>query len=128
MKLRILIILLLFYGLACKHENGETPVSTNTETLTQMEFDKEKWRVKDGKDYPYRDQMLNAVIYNDSIRDLNRAEIIELLGEPSYYRDDKNFLYYRINETNIGFWTLHTKTMVIKLTDKNIVEWIKIHE
>ena len=74
-------------------------------------------------------QMLNAVVYNDTIRTLNtRIKLLELLGEPDYYRDDRSFLHYRITESRIAFFTLHTKTIVIKLSEDNAIEWIKIHE
>jgi len=92
----------------------------------EIPFDKTKWETQEGKDYPYRNQMVNDVLYNDSLRTLNQEQILNHLGEPSYTR--KKFLYYRITETRLGAWILHTKTIVIKLSEDNSVEWIKLHE
>ncbi len=89
-------------------------------------FDKVKWGVKEGKDYPYRDQMVNDVVYNDTIRTLGKVEIMELLGEPD--RINNGHLYYMIRQSRLASWPLHTKTMVIKLSDTDKVDWIKIHE
>jgi hypothetical protein len=78
---------------------------------------------------PYRDKMVDAIVYSDDVRTLKKEEIIKLLGEPTYYRENKNFLYYLIKQkTLLNIWTLHTKTLVIKLNDDNTVAWIKIHE
>lgn len=90
-----------------------------------MVFDKSRWNVSEGLDYPFRDRMVNDVVYNDTIRDLSKNEILDLLGEPD--RINENYLYYLVDQKRIGNWPLHTKTMVIKLTGDSI-EWIKIHQ
>jgi hypothetical protein len=95
---------------------------------SEMLFDKAKWKIKEGKNYPYRDKMLNDIVYNDTLRSLTKDKILDLFGEPTYYRTDKNFLHYLITKKSIGPWTLHTKTMVIKFADNKSIEWIKIHE
>jgi len=95
---------------------------------SEMVFDKAKWNAKNGADYPYRDKMVNDIVYNDTIRTLDKIEILDLLGEPSYYRNNKNFLYYTIKQKRLISWPLHTKSMVIKLSEDNTIEWIKIHE
>lgn len=82
--------------------------------------------MKDGKDYPFRDRMLNDILYSDTVRSQNKDEILELLGKPD--RINENYLYYMIAQKRIGSWPLHTKTMVIMLSDDNSVEWIKIHD
>ena len=70
--------------------------------------------------------MVDEVLYSDSLRTLSENEIINHLGKPSYIRED--FYYYRIKETRLGAWILHTKTIVIKLSEDSSVEWIKLHE
>ena len=90
-----------------------------------MVFDKVKWTIKDDDDYVYRELMLDDVIYNDTIRELDKNQLIELLGEPDYERD--THMYYRIKDVGIGSWSLKTKTMVIKLNPDSTVEWIKTH-
>ena len=108
-----LILFLILSCLACTNEN-------------QQPFDKEKWTTKEGKEYLYRNQMVQDLVYNDTIRTLNKTQLLELLGEPSYIRAE--YLYYRITETRLGSWTIHTKTIVIKLKEDTAIEWIKIHE
>jgi len=128
MKTQILILLLLVCGSSCNSERHENKDQANSEIATDIPFDKSKWSEKEGKDYLYRDQMLNAVVYNDTIRTLSKVQFVELLGEPDYLRDDPLYLHYRISETRLSFWTMHTKTMVVKLTEEDTIEWIKIHE
>lgn len=100
--------------------------SCGKENVPPIPFDHTKWNIKKGLDYPYRDQMVNEVLYSDSLRTLQKEGLIYLLGQPDYTREEH--LYYRINETRLGTWTLHTKTIVIKLSKDNSVEWIKLHE
>ena len=94
--------------------------------MAEITFDKTKWRVKEGLDYPNRDQMLNSIVYNDTVRALNKDEILDLLGEPD--RRNEGYLYYLISQRRLGFWPLHTKTLVIKLSGDNTIDWIRIHE
>ena len=89
-------------------------------------FNQKQWNTKEGKDYVYRPQMLNNVLYNDTIRSLNKEQLVSLLGNPDYTKE--NFMYYRIKEKRAGLWTLHTTTMVIKFKDEANIEWIKVHE
>ena len=121
------IFALACFGIACgcltEVSQSDGPHRPSSETTA---FDQTKWQIKEGKDYPYRDKMLDDVVYNDTIRTLHSHEVINLLGEPDYIRE--RHLYYRIRETRLGFWTLHTKTMVIKLAADDGIEWIKIHE
>jgi hypothetical protein len=88
-------------------------------------FNREKWNMKEDLDYPYRAQMLNDVLYNDTIRSLNKEEILELLGEPD--RKSEGHLYYKISQRRIGSWTLHQKSIVIKFENDSTIEWIKTH-
>ncbi len=118
MHIKNFILLLLLACTACNNNEKES--------IKQEKFNKEKWSIKSGDNYPFRDDMLNNVLHNDSIRKLNRVEIIELLGRPDKDRD--SFLYYRVNEEKLGILTLHTKTMVIKFTGDSSIEWIKLHE
>jgi hypothetical protein len=128
MRIRIFIVLLFVSCIACKSDGDKNAENEGMKQGIDMVFDKVKWEMKDGEAYPYREKMLNDVVYNDTIRTLNKDEILNLLGEPTYYRTDKNYLHYLITKTRLGFWTLHTKTMVIKFSEENTIEWIKIHE
>ena len=126
MKIRFFVVFLFLCFLACKTDREDNAENEKKEPNSEMVFDKLKWKTKAGLDYPYRDEMLNDVVYNDTVRALNKVEIIDLLGEPD--RINENYLYYMIAQKRLGFWPLHTKTMVIKLSEDNSIDWIKIHE
>ena len=117
---------MLLYILACNTEKDEKSETFYPGAMAEITFDKTKWRVKEGLDYPNRDQMLNSIVYNDTVRALNKDEILDLLGEPD--RRNEGYLYYLISQRRLGFWPLHTKTLVIKLSGDNTIDWIKIHE
>ena len=126
---RSIFVLLFLFGIAACHSESNQNNQIENESNSDLEkFDQSKWQLKQGKDHPFREQMVEDILYNDSIRALTREEMIELLGEPDYYRTDSNFLHYRIDETKLGFWTLHTKTMVCKYNMDGKLAWIKIHE
>lgn len=126
MRRIIFIIPLLLSVLACNSEKDEKPGLIDHETMSEITFDQTKWGIKEGLAYPYRDQMLNSIVYNDTVRSLNKDEILDLLGEPD--RKNNGYLYYLISQRRLGFWPLHTKTMVVKLSENNTIDWIKIHE
>ena len=123
---RTLIVFLIFACLACTPKREKHSENEQKEPVIEIEFEKSKWKLKQGKDYPYRDSMLHYVVYNDSIRALNKAEIVTLLGDPD--RINENYLYHTIAQKRIGSWPLHTKTLVIKFKRDDSIEWIKIHE
>jgi hypothetical protein len=124
----ILIPFLIVNILSSVAYSETTKVQDQSLPKNKTIFDQDKWRIKQGKDYPYRDEMLNDIVYTDKFRTLKKNEIIAELGEPSYYRDDKDYLYYVISQTRLLSWPLHTKTLVIKISKNNSVEWIKIHK
>lgn len=126
MRIKPLLIPFLLCCFACNSESEQKSGIENRGVETEFAFDKTKWSAKEGKDYLYRKQMLNDVLYNDTLRVLNKDEIIEMLGEPD--RSNDGYLYYMIAQKRLGFWPLHTKTMVIKLADDSLIDWIKIHE
>ena len=118
--LRILLLLCIFTGCVEEKETASSDV------IDEIVFDSKKWKSKQGSDYPYREEMVNSVLYNDSIRTLTKPQIIELLGNPE--RTNDNHLYYLIHQRKIGMWTFKASYLVIKCTDKDSVEWIKLHE
>lgn len=89
-------------------------------------FDKEKWKMRDGNGYAYRDKMLHDVVYNLGLKGMPKDTLIALLGEPD--RKDFDHLFYAISSDQIMLLTLHSKTLVIKLDKNGLVEWRKIHE
>jgi len=125
-RLKALIVPILLALFACNSEKDAKSGSIDPAAKVEISFNKTKWGVKEGLDYPHRDQMLNSVVCNDTIRALNKDEITNLLGEPD--RSNEGYLYYTISQKRLGSWPLHTKTMVIKIMGDGTIEWIKIHK
>ena len=92
----------------------------------QVSFNSQKWKTKNDSGYPYREEMVNSVLYSDSIRTLRKPEVLALLGEPD--RTNENHYYYLIDQSNLGLWTLHSSSIVIKFNEQDSVEWIRLHE
>jgi hypothetical protein len=123
--MKIILYFLLLFCLACKNDTEQTPETTKKEVATDTLFDKEKWKVKDGYSYAYRDKMLHDLVYNVPLKGLKKSEVLELLGLPN--RINNNYLFYIIDEKRAFFFPLHVRTLVIKLDKANTVEWRKIH-
>jgi hypothetical protein len=126
MNIRVFIVIVFIFSFACKTDEDKNTDSEKMKMPDEMVFDQEKWETKDGADYPFRDKMVNNLIYNDSVRTLDKEEIIDLLGDPN--RINENFIYYTIAQKRLGLWPLHTRTLVIKFSPDNTIDWMKIHE
>tara|TARA_R110000850_G_scaffold107089_2_gene218512 strand:- start:451 stop:819 length:369 start_codon:yes stop_codon:yes gene_type:complete len=122
MKAHFLFVLLIALCLGCKTEPDENPDANKN----SQPFNHQQWLTKEGDDYPFREKMFHTVVYNDTIRSLNKEEIINLLGPADRFED--NHYYYRIAQTRLKDWPLHTTSMVIKFSEADSVVWIKIHE
>lgn len=116
---------LLLFLFSCNDAGEQQKGEQSAKPGTDISFDREKWASKEDGEYPYRGQMVKDVVYNDTIRTLSATELIELLGAPD--RTNDGHLYYHISRTGLGPVTLNAKTMVVKLTDDQTIEWIKIH-
>lgn len=101
-------------------------IDSTDSTKPSNVFDKAKWMVRKGKGYLYRDEMLHALIYDHHLREIKRDSLLLILGKPD--RVDSNYLFYRTSAEQIGFFTLHARSLVIKLSPDSTVEWMKIHE
>lgn len=121
MRLIKLMSLLLLCTMACKNSSDDT--SANKEE----KFDKIKWLTKEGNTYPYRDAMLKDLIDNYLVHGLKKDDLLDMLGEPN--RTNEGHLYYTLTQTHFANLPvpLRTKTLVVKLTKDNTVEWRKIH-
>jgi hypothetical protein len=135
MQVKIYILFCLVCCLACnktseeKIENADSEIKSeniDNNVNSETEFDKTKWLAKDDHHYPYRNELLEELLSSHTLDSLKKDEIIDLLGEP--IRIDNNHLFYTIAQKRLGFWPLHTKTLVIKLTEEESVEWIRVHE
>ena len=126
MRFGATVTILLVFCLSCNSDRSKDGGNGTNPPDTDIVFDKERWREKEGEDYPFRDQMFRDVLYNDTVRFLGKEELLDLLGEPD--RTNENHLYYEITQKRLGSWPLFTKTMVIKFSDSDSIEWIKIHE
>ncbi len=98
----------------------------NKQKQIPQKFDAEKWKLLDGRDFPYRDAMLDSLVYSYVLNGKPRYEVYRMLGEPS--RVDKNYLFYQVAQQRLGAFVLHTKTLVIMLDSAGIVQMVKIHQ
>ena len=64
---KVIVLFIILFCIACKTDKEENPYNQQKNQGSEMAFDKEKWETKDGKDYPFRDGMLNDIVYNDTI-------------------------------------------------------------
>lgn len=126
MRIALCTGLLLLFCFACSNDKKSQSDLIEQGKESEIQFDKSKWSSKDGLDYPFRDQMLHDLIYNDTVRMLDENEILNLLGEPD--RSTDGFLYYMIAQKRLGSWPLHTKSLVIKFANDSTIDWMKIHK
>ncbi|MCB0280198.1 MAG: hypothetical protein KDD94_11870 [Calditrichaeota bacterium] len=112
-----MFIAILLISFACsdtKEKENEAEV-TDKKPIEQIPFDAAKWQIKEKRKYPWRKQMTDELLYTDTLRLLNKEEILSLLGEPD--RMDKNYLFYIIDQGRIGYWVLSQQTLVVILSD-----------
>ncbi|WP_297096226.1 hypothetical protein [uncultured Draconibacterium sp.] len=124
--LQLLSIIVFAFCVACNSEVKNYEEGMQDKPASELVFDKTKWQTKEGRKYPYRDKIVNDLVYNDTIRTLQKPQILDLLGEPD--RSNENYIYYLIKQERLIFWPLHSKFMVVKFTDDSSVEWIRIHQ
>ena len=123
MKIFRLLLLLCLTG--CMEEgNSEKP--TVVHSAVDSVFNESKWKIKEGDEYPYREKMLQDLVYNQQLKGLEKEELIDLLGQPD--RSNKGFLYYTVEQKKLGLWPIHTTTLVIELSEDSIVKTRRIHE
>jgi hypothetical protein len=89
-------------------------------------FDRAKWETKNDLDYAYRNKMLKDLVIHNKLKKLKKDQIIALLGPPD--RIDNLYLFYEIAQERIGFFPLHTTTLVIKLSNDGTENLVMIHE
>ena len=120
---KIILLIVIIGFISCKKEK-ETAESIQKETI--IELNKANWNKKEADDYLYRELLIDSIIKNKELRSLGQKELLNFLGEPN--RMENNHLYYTISQEKLGFWPLHTKTLVIKYSESDTITWIKIHE
>lgn len=125
MRIKYPIIFILLIIWSCNTQTGQNSSEGGNVSFADSVFNKKLWNESDGRDYPFREQMLNDVLYNDTIRSLKKTEILELLGEPD--RINENHFYYTIRTKRLDFFILSKKSMVVKFLNDSTIDWIKIH-
>ena len=73
----------------------------------------------------YRNQMVEDVLYNDTIRTLRKDQILDVLGAPS--KEVSGHFYYDVSKKQIGPWTVKARSLVVKFNDLDSIEWIKLY-
>lgn len=120
--MKIFLFFISFFIFSCSCNSNDRHADTNA---VQEKFDKTKWATKQEEDYPYRSDMLEDLISNQTLKGLKKAELLDFLGAPD--RTDSSYLFYRISQKRISRFPLSTKTLVIKLAKDSTVEWRKVH-
>jgi hypothetical protein len=91
---------------------------------SQTKFNKEKWLIKKGSKFLYRNEMLNDLVENFQLNGLTKNELIELLGKSENMNKNDKELFYPIlqkyDEPN------HIIFLVIRINKKEIVDYFKI--
>ena len=91
-------------------------------------FDKTTWRSKDDWDFSQRDAILNDLISNHKLKGLNYKQLIDSLGEPANYGEQKDSIYYDI-VVNYGYLDPKSgKYLVFHLDKDSIVDGFKVVE
>ncbi len=123
------VLAMLFMLCLMDDGSGENPVVDMVSVIDpseQITFDPELWKEEKGWGYAHRNAMLQDLVTDPGIRKLTKMEILELLGEPT--RINQQYLYYLVDQKRAFILPLHTKTLVIKFTPADSIEWMKIHE
>jgi hypothetical protein len=89
-------------------------------------FDRSKWNTDHDPASPQRNKMIKDLIAGKKLKHLKKDQIISLLGPPD--RIDSVYLFYKITQQHLGFFPLHTSTLVIKLSDGSKENAVMIHE
>ncbi len=96
-----------------------------------MKFEKSGWNQKgDLNSYKNRENMLEDLTNNHKLKGISYSKVIDLLGLPENYSDEKfNTLSYNIvTEYGNDIDPVYIKILEIKLTKDSIVENYKIVE
>ena len=118
-------LVFVLFASAC-NSNGTRRDETLTTKGKETAFDSIRWQAKDGRDYPFRDAMLDDLIESGKLKSLNYDGILRLLVPPD--RADSLYLFYTVDQTRIQNWPLHTRTMVVKFRADSSVLWVKVHQ
>ncbi len=126
-KIKLLLPIAMLLLASCKSENVSSTETTKepNPAVEPLNFNSKLWQQKEDEKYVYRAYMYNSVLYNDSIRALDKSGVLNALGLPD--RENDNHLYYEISRKRLGEMTLNAKFLVIKINEKDLVEWIKVH-
>lgn len=108
-------------------ENQERQQERQQQQQTEgVYFDAEVWKAGAVYGSPEREAMLEDLMATDSLRYVSEEQLIEVLGNP--YRKTQGHLYYRVQESKLGTWTLHAKTLVVIFGGDSTRHKMLIHE
>lgn len=116
LKLKLTLLGLFFVLLSCKKD---------------MKFEKSGWNQKgDLNSYPNRENMLEDLTKNHSLKGIPYLKLIDLLGLPENYSDEEfNTMTYNIvTEYGYNIEPVYIKNLEIKLAKDSVVEKFEIVE
>jgi hypothetical protein len=96
---------------------------------SEVKFDKIKWRIQEDPAFPpsARKQMLNDLLTNYRLNQMNKSQIIDLLGTPDFSED--SLLLYRVEEDyGSDIDLVYTKQLEVKLKPDLSVMAVEVHE
>lgn len=106
MKIQIVLLIILALLVSCQSDKAEKPAdAANTEII----FDRELWLTREGIGFPHREKIYKSLFKKDTLKKLNRDQILQMLGEPS--RVDSLHMFYRIREDRVGILIMKTTTL-----------------
>ncbi len=119
-------ILIFFMAVSsCREAEQKNDGKPFSDIKDPIPFDTEKWLTDDGGSFPYRERMLADLFADDKLKGLTKEQIVERLGQPT--RTDKNYFFYLVTQDKIQFFTLRTKTLVIRFSERGLSEAVLIH-
>jgi hypothetical protein len=93
-----------------------------------VKFNKIDWVTKDDFDYTLRDAMLNDLLTHHQLKGLTYKQLVDSLGEPANYGNDKDSIYYDI-VVNYGYLDPKSgKYLAIHINKDSIVTGFKVVE
>lgn len=87
----------------------------------QMEFDKSKWNERFDGFYEYRENMVKDLMENHLEKGMELKKVIELLGEPCNYHNEKEISYEIMVDYGWNIDPMEGKELYIKFSNDSIV-------
>lgn len=92
---------------------------------SDIEFESAKWKVRKDDNYPYRAEMLNNLVKNQSLIGTHYSKIEQLLGVPQY-QDSSLMSYQVVHDYGRDIDPIYTKYLTLLISKDSIVTSYRI--